>query len=162
MNERRGWRRILPAFSLRTLLELVFVCGVLFYVWFNRRPENVIRPDHVVEIDADGTFLNAPIRGLYLVDPDGNVNLGASYGKVTVEGLTSHEAQSAVLAQLRKSLSEPSVTLSIAGWKGSMDLDRVKKLERDVESLKQELRSHQWKQQGLRDPQGSSNDIPQR
>jgi hypothetical protein len=155
-------RRFLPTFTLRTLLELVFVCGVLFYIWFNRRPDNVIRPDHVVEIDVDGAFLNAPIRGLYLVDPDGNVNLGASYGKVSVESLTADEAQAAVLTQLQKSLATPYVTVSIAGWKDSMDLERVKKLETEVEDLKQELRSYGWKRQGFRDPQGTPDGVPNR
>ena len=155
-------RRFMPTFSLRTLLELVFLFGVLFYIWFNRRPENIIRPDHVVEIDVDGTYINAPIRGLYLVDPDGNVNLKAMYGKVRVEGLTGDQAQSAVLVHLQNYLNSPQVTVSIVGWRDSMDLERVDKLEKDVESLKQELRSYHWKQQGLRDPQGIPNGVLER
>src|SRR4051812_25131618 len=112
MSARRGWRGVVPAFSSRTLLEFVFVCAVLLYLWKYRQPNNVIRPDHMLEIDGAGTLIDAPIRGLYLVDPDGYVNLGAIYGKVNVLGMTGDDAEKAVLTQLRKMLANPQVTVS--------------------------------------------------
>lgn len=161
MSDQRGWRRFVPAFSLRTLLELVFVCAVVFYVWFNRPPNNVIRPDHVLQIDADGTLLDAPIRGAYLVDPDGCVLLGAVYGKVKVAGMTADEAQAAVLARLQKILASPQVVISIAGWRDSWELGRVDVLEREIEELRMEMRSYEWKRKGLGDPQESPDAIRQ-
>jgi hypothetical protein len=162
MSDERGWRRFVPAFSLRTLLELVFVCAVLFYVWFNRPPDNVIRPDHVLQIDADGTHIDSPIRGAYLVDPDGNVNLGAVYGKVKVSGMTADEAEAAVLAKLQKILRSPQVVISIAGWRDSWELGRVDALEKEIEDLRMEMRSYEWKQKGLSDPQGTTESVRDR
>jgi hypothetical protein len=159
MSDKRGWRRFVPAFSLRTLLELVFVCGVFFYVGFNRPPDNVIRPDHLLQIDADGTLADVPIRGTYLVDPDGCVNLGVVYGKVKVSGMTANEAQAAVLANLQKVLASPQVVVSIAGWRDSWELGRVDALEKEIEDLRMEMRSYQWKQKGLSDPQGAPDSV---
>ena len=156
MSDNRGWRRFVPAFSLRTLLELTFVCGVLFYVWFNRAPANVIRPDHVLQIEALGTYFGAPVHGDYLVDPDGNVNLGAAYGKANVSGMTADEAEAAVIAQLEKTLTRPQVTVSIIGWRDSWELGRVDALQKEIDELRMELRSYEWKQKGLIDPQGTS------
>jgi hypothetical protein len=161
MSYKRGWRRFVPAFSLRTLLELVFLCAVLFYVWFNRAPDNVIRSDHVLQIDALGTYIESPIRGAYLVDPDGRVNLGAAYGKVKVSGMTADEAEAAVLAQLQKMVSRPQVTVSIAGWRDTWELGRVDALQKEIDGLRMELRSYEWKQKGLADPQGDSQGTPQ-
>jgi hypothetical protein len=162
MSDQRGWRRFVPAFSLRTLLELVFVCGVLFYVGFNRPPVNVIRPDHVLQVEADGTLPDAPIRGAYLVDPDGCVNLGAVYGKVKVSGMTADEAQVEVLGRLQTTLASPHVVVSIAGWRDSWELGRVDALEKEIEELRMEMRSYEWKRKGLSDPQNSTESIRDR
>jgi polysaccharide export outer membrane protein len=43
-----------------------------------------------------------PISGLYGVEPEGTVDLGPSYGKVQVAGLSVDEAQKAVEDQLKK------------------------------------------------------------
>ena len=122
MSDERSRRRWLPAFSVRTLLELVFVCAVLCYIWFTRPPGNVIQPEHLVQIDAIGTFADNPLRSdTYLVDPDGYVNLGANYGKFKVAGMTGDEAQAALLVHLKQWLISPRVTVSIAGWRSDAD-----------------------------------------
>jgi hypothetical protein len=144
-----------PTFSLRTMLEFVFVCAVVLYIWRVRPPENMIRAGHILEIDGAGTFIDSPIRGLYLVDPDGYVNLGATYGKVNVEGLTGDLAEMAVLSRLRQILANPQVTVSIAGGKDSWELQRIQTLEREVEHLKLERLSDQRRLKGLLDPQES-------
>ena len=141
IGEQRRSRRFLPTFGMRTLLEMVFVCAVLFYIWFTRPPGNVIQTDHVLQIDAINTAVDAPIRGLYLVDPDGYVNLGGYYGKFRVAGMTGDEAQAALLPHLKKVLSAPQVTVSIAGARGDADIDRTARLEREIEELRTEMRS---------------------
>jgi hypothetical protein len=72
----------------------------------------IINPGDSLRINAAGTLQESPIKGVYSVDPDGYVNLGAEYGKVRVSGMTADEAQAAVLAELRKVLREPKVTLT--------------------------------------------------
>ncbi len=153
-----------PSFGLRTLFELTFVCGVIFYVWFQRQPSNAIQPDHVLQLDATGTLIDAPVQGVYLVDPDGYVNLGAVYGKVNVLGLSGDEAEAAIRAHLQRFLPEPSVTASIVGWKHSWELERIHQLEAEVEQLRQEQRSAERKRKGYSDPQGPARagSIPMR
>jgi protein involved in polysaccharide export with SLBB domain len=145
MSDEPGWRKLLPAFSLRTLLEVVFVCGVVFYLWLNRPPSNVIQTGHVLHIDADGAYPESPIKGHYLVDPDGNVNLGAVYGpagKVRVVAMTADDAQRTIVTELAKVLRNPQVTVSIAGWQDDRETSlttRIGRLENEVEGLKQQI-----------------------
>jgi Polysaccharide biosynthesis/export protein len=153
-----------PTFSLRTLLELVFVCGVVFYIWFNRRPDNIIKPNYVLQIHAAGTLPDEPIEGVYLVDPDGNVNLGAIYGKVNVAGMTGDAAEAVILGHLRTLLSDAQVTVSIAGWRDSWELSRIGELEAEVQRLKQDALSAERRRKGWLDPQNSPTEVadPQR
>jgi hypothetical protein len=145
-----------PTFSLRTLLEVVFVCGVLFYIWNNRRPANIIQPDHALQVDVAGTSIDSPIEGIYFVDPDGYVNLGLPYGKVHVAGMTGNDAQTAILGHLRQYIINPQgVTVSISGWKGSWELERIRQLEAQLKQLELERVSYERRRQGLRDPQGT-------
>jgi hypothetical protein len=148
-----------PRFSLRTLFEATFVCGVLCYIWFNRQPVNLIKPDHVVQIDVIGTLPDEPINGLYLVDPDGDVNLGAILGKVNVGGMTGDDAEAAILVQLQKVLLQPQVTVSIVGWRDSWELNRIQELEAEIRRLKRESLSAERRRQGWLDPQGSPTEV---
>ncbi len=59
------------------------------------------------------TKLGNPIRGRYVVEPGGMLNLGPAYGKVKVGGLSLEEAQDAVLKQLRKMLKDPKVSVML-------------------------------------------------
>ena len=95
-----------------------------------------------------------PAYRVALVDPDGNVNLGAVYGKVNVSGMTSDSAEAAILAQLRKYLRDPRVTVSIVGSRDSWELARIAELEAEVERLKQDALSAERIRQGWLDPQG--------
>lgn len=74
-----------------------------------------IQPLDVLQVDADPTTtkLDNPIRGLYLVEPGGMLNLGPAYGKVKVGGLSLEEAQAVVLKQLKKTLRDPQVSLTL-------------------------------------------------
>lgn len=53
-----------------------------------------------------------PISGEYAVEPDGRVNLGASYGSVSVDGMTVEEASAAIENHLKTKLKEPAVSVS--------------------------------------------------
>jgi hypothetical protein len=142
MSDERPRRRFLPAFSLRTLLEVVFVCGVIFYLWFNRPPGNIIQPNHVLELDVFGfpASWEAKITGLYHVDPDGCVNLGAYYGKLPVARMTADEAQAALLAHLQKNYGGSlRATVSIAGWRNSAEGGQVEALRKEIDNLRAEI-----------------------
>jgi polysaccharide biosynthesis/export protein len=74
-----------------------------------------IQPLDILQVDADPTTtkLDNPIRGLYLVEPGGMLNLGPAYGKVKVGGMSLEEAEKAVLKQLRRTLKDPQVSLTL-------------------------------------------------
>jgi polysaccharide biosynthesis/export protein len=87
-------------------------------------PEYVIEPPDILRIDAiriippspykveplDGLFIQVanlpmeePINGLFVVDPDGTINLGPSYGApLRVNGMTLEQVKVAVEEQLKK------------------------------------------------------------
>jgi protein involved in polysaccharide export with SLBB domain len=78
-------------------------------------PVRIQSEAHALRIRATGTLTNAPIDGVYHLDLDGYVNLGAEYGKIKIAGLTADEAEKAVLSELAKVLREPKVTLTVEG-----------------------------------------------
>jgi serine/threonine protein kinase/protein involved in polysaccharide export with SLBB domain len=73
----------------------------------------IINPGYKLRISVAGTLPDASIKGVYTVDPDGYVNLGAEYGKVRVSGMSSDEAQAAILTELKKTLKDPKIVITI-------------------------------------------------
>jgi hypothetical protein len=149
-----------PTFGLRTLFEATFVCGVLFYIWFNREPDNVIKPDHALQIHFGFMYAIIPRDGLYFVDPGGFVSLGGHFGKIHVAGQTATEVE-AVLRE-RLMFGNGEVTVSIAGWKDSWELHRIQELEEKIERVTQEKESAERKLKGLYDPQGDAPAVRER
>jgi polysaccharide export outer membrane protein len=74
------------------------------------KPPYHIEPMDALLIRATGVFESDPISGIFLVDPDGSINLGDKYGTVEVAGLTLRKAQDAIYAQLKKTVNKPRVT----------------------------------------------------
>ena len=68
----------------------------------------------VLAIRAATALPTDPIAGTYVVDPEGKVNLGPSYGKVAVKGLTLDEAQTRVVMHLRRVSTISDVSMSLA------------------------------------------------
>jgi len=73
-----------------------------------------IRPLDALQIIVEGTLPEQPINNIFIVDPGGAVNLGPTYGKVSVGGLPLEEATEAVERYLRRTLREPQVSLTLA------------------------------------------------
>jgi polysaccharide export outer membrane protein len=78
-----------------------------------------------VTVNASGTLppelrnLGAePITGTYAIEPGGAVNLGASYGRVRIQGMTVEEAAEAIFQQLSRVLQNPRVTVTLAASSG--------------------------------------------
>ncbi len=85
-------------------------------------------PYHVAPLDAlaivvPETAADQPINGVYPVSPEGTVDLGFSYGQVTVAGLTLDEVKAAVQAKL-KAILKPGfqVSVSLAQFRGSQQI----------------------------------------
>jgi protein involved in polysaccharide export with SLBB domain/beta-lactamase regulating signal transducer with metallopeptidase domain len=73
-----------------------------------------IEPFDVLEIRAVGTLLDQPIDGFFLVEVDGRVGLGPSYGRANVKGLTPVEAEQRIAQQLKKILARTDVQVVMA------------------------------------------------
>jgi polysaccharide export outer membrane protein len=77
-------------------------------------PPYKIEPLDALLIQVSGAFEKEPISGLFGVEPDGGVNLGASYGRVTVAGMTTEEARAAIDKHLKTIVKEPKVAVALA------------------------------------------------
>jgi len=74
-----------------------------------------LRPLDLVLVDVVGELPEEEINSVtFAVDPGGFVNLGPSYGKVKVSGLSLEEARDAVETQLRRVLTDPQVSLTLS------------------------------------------------
>ncbi|MBN2580001.1 MAG: polysaccharide biosynthesis/export family protein [Pirellulales bacterium] len=76
-------------------------------------------PYHLRSLDAlsiqvQGTFPDAPISGVYVIEPGGFVQLGPRYGSVHVAGMTLEEAQAAIQRQLLPVLRTPVTFVGLA------------------------------------------------
>jgi polysaccharide biosynthesis/export protein len=73
-------------------------------------------------IQVTGTLPDAPIGGTYVIEPSGAINLGNPYGLVRVQGMTVEEAKQAIESQLRQTLREPVVTVSMGEIAGKQQI----------------------------------------
>jgi protein involved in polysaccharide export with SLBB domain len=65
-------------------------------------------------IQVQGTLPNAPVNGVYRIEPGGAVRLGYHYGSVPVAGLTVNDAERAIEMHLRAHLRQPVVSATLA------------------------------------------------
>lgn len=80
-------------------------------------PPYHIEPLDALFIQVTGALKTAPIAGLYGVEPDGRLDLGASYGSVAVAQKTLEGAKTAIETLLKAKLNPPfevSVSLGIS------------------------------------------------
>jgi polysaccharide export outer membrane protein len=75
-----------------------------------------------LQVIVEGTLLEQPINGLFVVDPGGMLDLGPSYGKVLVGGRSLDEAQDSVFRHLKRVLREPQVSLTLAQAAGQQQV----------------------------------------
>jgi polysaccharide biosynthesis/export protein len=74
-----------------------------------------LRTFDLVSIQVQGTLPDAPIAGIYTIEPGGFVRLGAQYGgSVNLAGLTVEQAEQAIAAHLRMYLRDSVVSVTLA------------------------------------------------
>jgi polysaccharide export outer membrane protein len=71
-----------------------------------------------LQIRVNGALQDQPISGTYAVEPGGTINLGASYGRVKVSGMTLDEAAEAIYKQLSRILKQPQVSVVLGASAG--------------------------------------------
>jgi polysaccharide export outer membrane protein len=72
-----------------------------------------LRTLDAISIQVQGTPPDAPISGVFPIEPGGVVRLGYRYGAVNVAGMTVSDAEKAIGKYLRESLKEPNVSVSL-------------------------------------------------
>ncbi len=64
-------------------------------------------------LTVSNTMPDEPIAGIFPIEPGGVIQLGFSYGKVEVAGLTVNQARDLITTHLRRVLRDPFVSLSL-------------------------------------------------
>jgi polysaccharide export outer membrane protein len=83
------------------------------------KPPYRVQPLDALSIQVTETLPEAPIAGVYVVDPDGMVNLGFTYGPVSVIGMNLEEARKSIEARLKRVLKPGfQVTVTLAQSRG--------------------------------------------
>ena len=86
------------------------------------KPPFKIQSFDTLQVIVEGTLLEQPINGLYVVEPGGMLDLGPSYGKVMVGNASLEEAQDSVFKHLKRVLKEPQVSLTLAQAAGQQQI----------------------------------------
>jgi len=87
------------------------------------KPPYRIEPLDVLEVFAVRTLRDQPIADQYSVDPGGKIDLGPSYGKIKVSGLTLEEAETVIDRHLRRILQNPEVSVTLFQSAGQQQID---------------------------------------
>ena len=69
------------------------------------KPPHSLEPFDALGIRVDNALLDSPIAAVYVVDPQGRIDLGPAYGKVAVKGMTIDEARTAINEHLAETLT---------------------------------------------------------
>ncbi len=76
----------------------------------------------VILIRVTGDLPTEPISDAYSIDADGTVNLGPTYGRIKVTGLTTEEAEDKIRSDLSQILSEVDVSVSLIQSSGAQQV----------------------------------------
>src|SRR3990172_10020631 len=77
------------------------------------KPPYKLEPGDAILVRVVGTLPGQNIADAYFVDPEGKVDLGPSYGRVRVTGLTVDEAQAAIRRHFSSIRSTPQLSVSL-------------------------------------------------
>jgi polysaccharide biosynthesis/export protein len=86
------------------------------------KPPHIIEPFDGVLIRVLGALPDQPIADAFAVDPEGTIDLGPSYGRVKVSGLSIDEARAAIERHLAPILEDPQVSVSLAFTSGAQQI----------------------------------------
>ena len=82
------------------------------------KPPYKLQPLDAISVRVPQAPADAPLSGLFQVELDGTVNLGALYGTVPVVGLTVPEAREAIEKALTRVLVKPTAEVTLAQGRG--------------------------------------------
>jgi len=73
-------------------------------------------------VRVEGGFTEQPINDPFIVDADGSVNLGPTYGRIKVVDRTIEEAEDKIRAELSKRLTNVEVSVSLIASAGAQQI----------------------------------------
>lgn len=76
----------------------------------------------VLQIEVADTLPKQEIKGLYMISPEGGINLGHSYGNVRVGGLTVDQAQTAIRNHLSSIIKNANVNVALVQMRGMQNI----------------------------------------
>src|SRR4051795_9403668 len=86
------------------------------------KPPHRLEPFDAILIRVANAFADQPIADAFVITPEGDVDLGPSYGRVKVVGLTTDEAQAEIRRRLSQLIDNPIVSVSLAAATGSQQI----------------------------------------
>ena len=76
----------------------------------------------VLQIEVTDALPRQEIKGLYMISPEGSINLGHSYGSVRVFGLTVDQAQTAIRNHLGPIIKNANVNVALVQMRGMQNI----------------------------------------
>lgn len=76
----------------------------------------------VILVRVTGAYPDQPIDDAYSIDADGSINLGPTYGRIRVTGLTTEEAEDEVRTELAQILTSVDVSISLIQSAGAQQV----------------------------------------
>ena len=107
----------LPAYTIEPP-DILFIQAVKIVP----KPPHRLEPFDALLIRVANAFADQPIAEAFFVDPEGTVDLGPAYGRVTVAGLTTDEAQAEIRRHLAQLIENPEVSVSLAASSGAQQI----------------------------------------
>jgi polysaccharide biosynthesis/export protein len=86
------------------------------------KPPHRLEPFDGILVRVANAFTDAPIMDAYFLDPEGKIDLGPTYGRVSVVGMTTDEAQDTIRRHLAQIIEDPQVTVSLAFSSGAQQV----------------------------------------
>jgi polysaccharide biosynthesis/export protein len=82
-----------------------------------------LEPMEVLQIEALDVLPKQEIKGVYMISPEGKVNLGFTYGSVMVGGLSIEQAQAAIRSHLAPiTKGAPTVNVGLVQMRGMQNI----------------------------------------
>jgi len=76
----------------------------------------------VILVRVTGAYPDQPIDDAYSIDADGSINLGPTYGRINVTGLTTEEAEDEIRSELAQILTDVDVSVSLLQSAGAQQV----------------------------------------
>lgn len=86
------------------------------------KPPHHLEPFDGILIRVANALSTEPIADAFVVDPEGKVDMGPTYGRISVAGLTVDEAQDAIRKHLSAIIDDPEVSVSLAFSSGAQQI----------------------------------------